>query len=446
MEGVVHHVCIEGDPAEVLEAGRFVEIDGVAGFVDVEDLAVGAGPQRHARTGVELHFALEPFARNINRPELVVTNLLGLDQDVPVLAVGAEREAHVSALLRRTDRKEIDALSAEIDAAEDEQWPLLHRIVHGEERREEAGLVVGLVHRGHVEAAESRFVGQRQIPRVDLLQAGRVEDQDFIAEDIEELSIRRELEVQIIVGRLRIGRPGKRLDDLVLLQVVLEKGRRTNLEPVDQLPRLARDEDHEAILWIDVERQRADVCVSVAEREGVERLPARHVDHFEVLLIRALDIQARGVAREVHRPRHARLQRDVRGQFLGRLVDDRDAPGVGCEIDGPRAARQLRRSWPVASGRSIDADGQRRGEQGARGHGQRQGLHDGRESTIAALCVAGSPALRVGFGLAKFLSHQQFRPGFNRVIRQNRSNLRPVKVTRTSGPGGRAQPSSDAQP
>src|SRR3989442_2428389 len=179
MERAVHHVCVEGNRPEVLERRRLREIDGIACLVDVDDLAIGAGSERHPGASLELHLVLEPFARKINGPELVMTNLL--DQDVSVLAVWRERKADFPSPRSGADRKELDALLAEIDPADDEQSPLRHGIFHAEQRGEVAGLVVGLVHRAQIEAANTRVIRQRQIPRIDLLAISGVVNQNLIA-------------------------------------------------------------------------------------------------------------------------------------------------------------------------------------------------------------------------------------------------------------------------
>ena len=128
----------------------------------------------------------------------------------------------------------------------------------------------------------------------------------------------------------------------MLRQVALDERRRADLEAVDRLRQRARDDDHVAVLRIDFEGERSDVLVAVAEREGVERLPARHVDHLEVLLVCALDVEAAAVARQAHCPRQAGLERDVRAQFLGGFVEDGEAFRARSEIDGAGAAGQLR--------------------------------------------------------------------------------------------------------
>src|SRR5207302_2152378 len=92
VERVVHHVRVKGNPAEVLESLRLVEIDGVPCFVDVENPSVGARSKGHPRARVESHLALKLSARHVDRPELVPTDVL--EQHVAVLAVACECEAH----------------------------------------------------------------------------------------------------------------------------------------------------------------------------------------------------------------------------------------------------------------------------------------------------------------------------------------------------------------
>src|SRR5436309_9900582 len=95
------------------------------------------------------------------------------------------------------------------------------------------------------------------------------------------------------------------------------------------------------MLWIDVEGERANSLVAVAERERVERLAAGDVDHLEVFLIGALDVEAGPIGRKANRPRDTSLERDLRRQFLRRFLDDRDSPGVGPQIDSACSACRL---------------------------------------------------------------------------------------------------------
>ena len=116
---------------------------------------------------------------------------------------------------------------------EDEEPPLLHAVFDGEQAREVAGLVVAFIHGVQLKPAEPGLVRKREVPRIDLLQACRVVNQHFIGEDVQQLSIRRELEPEKIVLRLRIGRPRDGVDDRMRLQVILDEFRRSDLEPID---------------------------------------------------------------------------------------------------------------------------------------------------------------------------------------------------------------------
>ena len=102
-----------------------------------------------------------------------------LHQDVALLAVRGEREAYFRAFDRRTNRKEVDALPAEIHSPEDEEPPLLHAVFDGEQAREVAGLVVAFIHGVQLKPAEPGLVRKREVPRIDLLQACRVVNQHF---------------------------------------------------------------------------------------------------------------------------------------------------------------------------------------------------------------------------------------------------------------------------
>ena len=103
-----------------------------------------------------------------------------LDEHVPVFAVGGQREAHVAALRRGTDRKKLEALRPKVHPPDDEQPAFLYRIVHREQRREVAGLVVRLVPRSQIEAAEPGLVREREVPGIDFLQRRRIVNHDFI--------------------------------------------------------------------------------------------------------------------------------------------------------------------------------------------------------------------------------------------------------------------------
>src|SRR5690349_4843376 len=69
-------VAVERDRSHVLIARRVVQIDGVAGVVDVEDLPVRAGFEGHARTPRKLGAPRDTMILEIERPELIVADLV----------------------------------------------------------------------------------------------------------------------------------------------------------------------------------------------------------------------------------------------------------------------------------------------------------------------------------------------------------------------------------
>src|SRR5688500_18373859 len=75
-EDVRGEITRQVDRLHVLVGGSVVEIDRLAGVVDVEHLAVGAGAQRHPRPALELG-ALDHSLRGlVELPELVAADLV----------------------------------------------------------------------------------------------------------------------------------------------------------------------------------------------------------------------------------------------------------------------------------------------------------------------------------------------------------------------------------
>src|SRR3954468_16703676 len=113
VECAVRHVTVERDRTEVLEAIGFVEIDGVARLVEINQLAVRTRPDRHARTPRELDHALAPLPEEVDGPQFVVADRL--QQGVGALPIAAQRKAQLSLLRRGTEREVVKALLVQID-------------------------------------------------------------------------------------------------------------------------------------------------------------------------------------------------------------------------------------------------------------------------------------------------------------------------------------------
>src|SRR5512132_2198135 len=90
-EELSRHVAVERDGAQILIGRGVVQVDRVAGYVDVQHLAVGARLQAHPRTPLELDAVREAMVLEIELPELVVADLV--IQAVGALAIGRDREA-----------------------------------------------------------------------------------------------------------------------------------------------------------------------------------------------------------------------------------------------------------------------------------------------------------------------------------------------------------------
>src|SRR5262249_16442948 len=131
------HVGIERDRALVLIVRRVVEIDRVACLIDVEELPVRAGLERHARAASELLFAGHAAIGKIELPELVLANLLIKAERA--LAIGSKREADENL---RSKRVEIDLLLNQIHTRDAHDAAVLHRVLDEEQPRGEAGILI----------------------------------------------------------------------------------------------------------------------------------------------------------------------------------------------------------------------------------------------------------------------------------------------------------------
>src|SRR5437773_1424310 len=74
-EQLCRHVAVECDRAQVLIGLRVVQVDGVAGDVNVQHLAVRAGLQSHARAAFEFRASRELAVLEVELPELVAANI-----------------------------------------------------------------------------------------------------------------------------------------------------------------------------------------------------------------------------------------------------------------------------------------------------------------------------------------------------------------------------------
>ncbi len=123
MERFGCHVGVERDGTEVLEVLGVVEIDRVAGFVQINQLAVGARSDRHPRATREFDFVQQLPSRDVDRPQLVMAD--GLNENVPTFAVGAEGKTELAAVRSGADRKEVETVLSDIHPADDEQASFL---------------------------------------------------------------------------------------------------------------------------------------------------------------------------------------------------------------------------------------------------------------------------------------------------------------------------------
>src|SRR5262249_31136320 len=127
-EQLSRRVGVEGDRAQILVGARFVQIDRVSRLIDVQNLAVGARPQRHSRTSRKFSLRTELPVLEVERPEFVVADLL--QQPVRTLPIGSEREADH---LRRPKRPEVDALRSQVDSSDPHEATVLYRILDEKE-------------------------------------------------------------------------------------------------------------------------------------------------------------------------------------------------------------------------------------------------------------------------------------------------------------------------
>ena len=309
-----------------------VDVDGVAGVVDVQQLAVGAGHQRHARTPRELDPALDPPPLQIEGPELVEADLRA--EPVPFASARRQREAHA---LARPEGVEVDILLREVHARDAHHLTALHRVRHPEEVREDALVVVGAALEAHVHAAEPLLQRLRQLPAVDLGEVPGLHGDDVAAEEVEEVAVRREHEVgalALLAHRTRHG-----VGHFVRIEVDAKDRELADLEAVEQLGVAPRTEQDVLAARLHHHRTDAHPGVALAQGEGVDGAPLGEIDHLDVLHGGVAHIEHPVVRGELHQVGDARGDGDALGDLEGRLVDDVDGLVVGPHVDGAVAAR-----------------------------------------------------------------------------------------------------------
>ena len=271
-EQLRRHVAVERDRAQVLIGRGVVQVDGVAGVVDVEHLAVRAGLQRHARPALELG-AARPACGARDRTSRTRSGRCPGTGRRPTLRPGA-----IAKLDRR--RRARACRSRRVFAARlTRPMPMIRRCWIGSETLKMRGVEAGLVVE---DVASSRTRAGRSLPRsacdsshlsTCVKSVGVVDQHVLVAEQVHQLAVGRELDVGVLA--LLAVRPRDGADDLVLLQVVLHQRRRADLEAVDQLGRRRREHHHEAVQRIRLDAPDPDLLVALAQREGVDRRSRR---------------------------------------------------------------------------------------------------------------------------------------------------------------------------
>src|SRR5687767_5286519 len=117
------HVAVERDRAQIAIRRRVVHVDRIPGVVDVEQPAVRAGLERHARPARELGAGRDAFLVEIERPELVAID--ARLEPVAVFPVGCEHKAQGH---RGADRVELEILLGQVDPRHAHHAAVLHRI------------------------------------------------------------------------------------------------------------------------------------------------------------------------------------------------------------------------------------------------------------------------------------------------------------------------------
>ena len=115
-------------------------------------------------------------------------------------------------------------LADQVHAADAHDAPVLHRVLDGEQAGEEAGIVVDVVDGAEAHAAQPLLERTAERPGIDLGEVLGLDDQDVVAEEVQQLAVGREPDVDVLA--LFAARPGNRARDLLLLQVVELRARR----------------------------------------------------------------------------------------------------------------------------------------------------------------------------------------------------------------------------
>src|SRR5687767_13541729 len=270
---VRRHVRIECDGAQVLVVRGIVEIDGVTGLINIEDLAVGAGLKCHARASGKLRLAVQAPVLQIESPKFISSNLL--HQAVTVLATRGKRKADKSG---RTEGIEIDALLWQIHSGHSHQAAVLHGVLYRKKPRKKARLLVDLVHGSEVDPAEAILDRTRDFPLIHLLELRRVVDQDILGKKIKQFAVGRHHDI----GELPLLAfwPGDGSHHLVRFKIVLEESRRSNFKSIRKLGGGFSKYDQESVQWVDGETSYANLFVAFAELKIVDDLPRSDVHNL----------------------------------------------------------------------------------------------------------------------------------------------------------------------
>src|SRR5687767_512074 len=220
-------VGVHLDRAQFLVGCGVVNVDGFSSLIHIEQPAVRRHAQRHARPAFKRRAVQQAALFDVERPKFITADLL--HQAVAALPIRRHREAHT---LGRANRREVNALGDEIDAAEPHDATAVQRILDGEQAGKEAGLVIEVVDGTKVHPAEPRLERPAEGPGVDFGEVRRFEDQHVIAaEEIEQLAVWRKPDVDELA--LFTARPRNVAGDLLLGEVVKLNRDVANLPTVD---------------------------------------------------------------------------------------------------------------------------------------------------------------------------------------------------------------------
>src|SRR5581483_1210686 len=166
-------VGIERNSAHVFEVAGVVQIDRIAGVVDVQYFAIRAALDGHARAALKFHAPVEFTIGQIEAPEFVAPDL-GMNAVAPFTA---RRQSEADAD-RRSQSVKIDAFLRQVHARDAHDPPVRHGILDLENAGQETGLFGAVVERAKVHASQARLKGTRQLPFVHFFEILRVQDGD----------------------------------------------------------------------------------------------------------------------------------------------------------------------------------------------------------------------------------------------------------------------------